>query len=281
MRAQFQIGSISSALGPAPPFSGYVLKFFDDFTSFAGDPNGAGGDWSTCYQPSGNRTNAGTGEQEYYGDSANGVNPFSIVNGTVLRITASKASVTGVNPLAQPYNSGFITTACATGSPGTFGMQYGYFEMRAKLPAGQGFWTAFWFALPTGFTASTEIDAFEQIGIGTSLDLNVHWGTTGAPSQSGPTVITVPDTSAGFNLFGVDVDPVNITFYFNRVSKLVVPTPVGFNTPLVILADFAVGGGFPGNPDVTTVFPAFYDIDYIAAWANASSTNITGSRVIP
>lgn len=267
---------------PIAPFSGYVLKFFDGFTSFVGDPNGGGLDWSTCYQPSGNRTNAGNSELEYYGDSANGVNPFSIANGG-LRITGSSAAVTGINPDLLPYNSGLISTASVTRSPGTFGMQYGYFAMRAKFMAGKAFWPAFWLVLPGGFTAATELDIVEYLGqVPTTIYQSVHWGPSGSPSQTVNTA-TITDGSANYHEYSVDWDPTNITWYVDRVQTNQVPTPVGFNVPMVINANFAIGGspGFAGTPDGTTIVPANMDIDYIAVWANASSTNISGSRVIP
>lgn len=264
---------------PAAPFSGYQLKFFDDFVAFSGSPAGTN-DWSTTYLPDQDRTlgnGQGTFEQQCYIDTsvAPFISPFSIVNGTILRITASKASVTGANSLGVPYNSGVITSAT------TFNMQYGYFEIRAKLPAGQGLWSAGWARLPGGYTAATEIDGFEMLGNApTVIDQNVHFGTIGSPQQLGPNSATGADSSAAYQTYGWDWDPTHITFYINRVQTVQYATPVGFNVPMCLIVDFAVGGTFPGNPDGTTVFPAFLDIDYCAVWANASSTNISGTRAI-
>lgn len=223
------------------------------------------------------RTIGGNGEQECYVDSSVGINPFSTTpGGKGLRITASKASVTGANPLLLPYNSGMIESRTI------FNMQYGYFEIRAKLPSGgQGLWPAFWMALPGGFTAATEIDILEMLGNApTVIYQNVHFGTTASPSQTGPVTTTITDSSAGYHQYSVDWDPTNITFYIDRVQTYQVSTPTGFNVPMTILANVAVGGTFPGNPDGTTGFPTFMDIDYIRVWSNASSTNISGTRVI-
>jgi beta-glucanase (GH16 family) len=36
--------------------------------------------------------------------------------------------------------------------------------------------------------------------------------------------------------------------------------------PMYIIANLAVGGNWPGSPDETTVFPAYFDIDYIRVY---------------
>src|SRR5206468_2525137 len=118
--------------------------------SFTSSPNGTSG-WQTSFY-FGGRTLSSNGEQQYYSDSSVGVNPFAVANG-VLDITASP----GANPGALWYNSGLITTE------GMFSQTYGYFEMRAKLPAGQGMWPAFWL-LPSDKSWPPELDVLEAFG---------------------------------------------------------------------------------------------------------------------
>src|SRR5258708_28382725 len=36
--------------------------------------------------------------------------------------------------------------------------------------------------------------------------------------------------------------------------------------PMYFLADFAVGGDWPGPPDSITKFPTYFDIDYVRIW---------------
>ena len=94
-------------------------------------------------------------EAECYMDSSVGENPFIIDIGTALRLVASPA--TSTNPCYSPYNSGLITTQ------GSFSQQYGYFEITAKLPSGQGLWPAFWMLnAGNGGSYVGEIDAFEN-----------------------------------------------------------------------------------------------------------------------
>src|SRR4051812_18892803 len=102
--------------------------------------NGTSGTWSTdfWYDPlDGNgSTLANNGEQEWYinaNDPATSpVKPWTISNKTLV-VTAAPANA-AIRPLINDYQytSGEINTFHS------FSQKYGYFEMRAKLPAGQG-----------------------------------------------------------------------------------------------------------------------------------------------
>jgi hypothetical protein len=39
---------------------------------------------------------------------------------------------------------------------------------------------------------------------------------------------------------------------------------------MALIADLAVGGDWPGNPDASTIFPAYLDISYIEAYQRAN-----------
>jgi hypothetical protein len=153
-----------------------TLLFDDEFNALSLRTNAnPGGTWDTtfAYVPA-NANGAslvGNGEQEWYinanyGPTA-GVTPWTVANG-VLTITAAP-----VDPAIKPllgytdpslpalgsynYTSGVITSAHS------FSHEYGYFEMRAELPAGQGLWPAFWL-LPTSGAWPPEIDVMEVLG---------------------------------------------------------------------------------------------------------------------
>jgi beta-glucanase (GH16 family) len=206
-------------------------------------------------------------EAEYYSDSSVGTNPFSIVNGT-LQISATSSATTGANSLGLPYNSGIIT------SFNSFHMQYGYFEISAKLPPGAGLWPAFWL-LPDNLSWPPEIDVLEQIGTATTIYQSLHFGTT----SSSVTPVTVADTTAAYHTYAVDWEPDTITMYFDGQPTVSYPTPPDMNQPMYILINLAVGaaGSWPGPPNGSTVFPANMNIDYVRVYASPNSVNEGGS----
>src|SRR5215212_4564284 len=76
----------------------------------------------------------------------------------ILNITASQTA-----PLIAPYIGNAQYTSGMINSYHQFSQTYGYFEMRAELPQGQGLWPAFWLLRVDG-QLSSEIDIMEQIG---------------------------------------------------------------------------------------------------------------------
>src|SRR5579872_6790192 len=115
-------------MGTQLNLSGFKLTYDDEFNNFTSSPDGSQGYQTTFYF--GGRSLPSNGEHEFYSDSSVGVNPFSLQNGA-LDINAQPGG-----PAA--YTSGLITTE------GMFSQTYGYFEIRAQLPQGQGLWPAFW-----------------------------------------------------------------------------------------------------------------------------------------
>lgn len=279
-------GGIISTL--QPPVPSYQLVFNDDFTSFNGDANGDVG-WMTLY-PFGTRTN-NTGppalEAQCYVDPsvAPGISPFTILPGDagsngILAITASLASVTGANPLGLPYNSGLI---CSVNS---FYMQYGYFEARIQVPPGAGMWSAFWMLCPT-LVWPPEIDAMEQFGLPNNrYHLGNFYGSSGSPQQNGQFAST-KDVTQGFHIYGVDIEPTTVTYYFDRQQTaqyaLQTGSPGSQAQPLYVLVNLAIGtasNSFVGQPNANTPMPATMYVDWVRAWASPNSTGIGGTQVL-
>lgn len=244
-----------------------VLTFSDEFNAFS-YWNGQAGTWDTGYPwtAANGGTNAGNGEEQWY-INANyaptaGLGTYAAQSG-VLSITAAPASA-AIRPFIDGYDytSGMITTFHS------FSQTYGYFEMRAKLPAGQGLWPAFWL-LPTDQTWPPEIDIMEVVGSRPDqLVTSVHWDSGGHRMSSDTSVVSGMTT--GFHTYGVDWQKDAITWYFDGQMVFRTATPVGMDKPMYMLANLAVGGEWPGSPGPSTNFPARLEIDYIRAYSSLS-----------
>jgi beta-glucanase (GH16 family) len=179
------------------------------------------------------------------------------------------------------YTSGRVST------DGRFAPTYGRFEIRAKMPGGKGLWPAHWLypqnrdwameelmtkaveekrerAIPEARPWYTEIDIMEFLG----HERNVMYGTfhyrsfKGDRKSSSATWKDTVDYTQGFHLYALEWEPDAIRWYID--GKLIHSTTDGVpHTPHYLILNTAVGGQWPGNPDSTTVFPQFHDIDYV------------------
>jgi serralysin len=247
-----------------------TLTFGDEFNTLS-LWNGTSGTWSTKYPfaPEKGGSLPSNGEQEWYINSmyapTTSVRPWTVSNG-VLTLTAQPAS-TSIQPLIDgyKYTSGMVNTF------NSFTQTYGYFEMRAQLPAGQGLWPAFWL-LQADMSWPPEIDAMEVLGHDmTTLYTASHTNETGSHTSKGGT-IKVPDMSAGYHTYGVDWQADYITYYFDGNEVWKTATPSDMHEPMYMIANLAVGGYWPGMVNSTTPFPAQMKIDYIRAYSDKGVT---------
>ncbi|MCK8783309.1 family 16 glycosylhydrolase [Roseomonas sp. NAR14] len=237
-----------------------VMTFDDEFDSFSWSASGKGTTWRTQWDYG--RTLSDNNEQEYYSDASVGFDPFSVRDG-VLTITGQPGS----NALGLPYVSGMIN------SQKSFAQTYGYFEMRAELPAGKGLWPAFWL-LPQDGSWPPEIDIFEMIG----TDPSTLYFSAGTKTGTGTSVAAhTPDTSDGFHTFGVLWAPDDLTYYVDGNVVAQIATPADMHKAMYIVVNLAIGGNWPGSPDGTTEFPAEMNIDYIRAYAYQGATALPDS----
>jgi beta-glucanase (GH16 family) len=246
--------------------SGMHMTFDDEFNTFneylangnvTCGPGGTG-TWQTMYYNC-TRTTASNDEAQIYDASST-----SAANG-VLTI----AAIPTPNQ-TLPYTSGLITTQYS------FSQTYGYFEIRAQLPAGGGLWPAFWL-LPVDQSWPPEIDAMEAFGDTNPVNdegghTMIHYASHTPPNNQvcGAWFNTGIDITAGFHTYGVDWEPSGITYYFDGTPYASCPPNPAANKPFYILINLAVGGmgSWPGTPSSTTTWPAEMKIDYVRAYQN-------------
>src|ERR1700722_9618619 len=243
------------------------LMFQSNFSNFVTSPDGRVG-WDTT-GGAGWRTLPANNEAEYYSDSSVGVNPFSVSNG-VLSITASPGS----NPLGLKYNSGIVTTE------GSFSAEYGFWQVTAELPAGAGLWPAIWL-LPENLSGPPEIDILEGRQQNTNeIHTGEIWGTSSNEQQQGQWNYS-GNTTNSFNTYGLDWEPDGLTWYYNGNAVFHAPAQVGYNQPMYLLINLAVGGAgsWPGMPTSASEFPATMQISNVQFFTSANTTNVSGTAV--
>ena len=190
--------------------------------------------------------------------------PFTITDG-VLRIEARKNA-------DGKWESGLL--ASADGNGRGFSQQYGYFEMRAKLPPGPGVWPAFWLGsiVDKKASASVEIDALEFYGHSpAAYQTNIHvYHTDPADSAATDSLdkhllphevkVARDSLTNDFNTYGVLVGREWIVFYLNRHEVFRSKTPKEHQRPLHVLLNLALGSGWPID---RTPNPSFMYVDYV------------------
>jgi hypothetical protein len=189
--------------------------------------------------------------------------PFSVKDG-ILRIEARKDE-TG------KWSSGLLASNDPMGNG--FSQQYGYFEMRAKLPPGPGVWPAFWLCssynrkdTTSGLDGSVEIDVLEYYGrTPSSFTATIHVWRPEPHRSEGCTITTKRyEASTGFHNYGCLVDPEWITMYFDGIKVWQGKTPPEHNKPLMLLLNLALG---PGWPIDKTPNPSVMKVDYVRVYA--------------
>lgn len=233
----------------------------------------------------------GNDELQYYtSDSLN-----VAVRDGCLRITAQRESRGGCE-----FTSARLRTRAAPGRS-LFSMRYGRIEARASAPLGKGLWSALWL-LPAvehyGFwPASGEIDMIEIVGDRMDEYLgSLHFG---APYPQRSHVTHTHGFPRGqriddFHDYALEWDPGEIRWFFDghcwarqsawwscsrsvdgrgqppRDKTDLNAFPAPFDQPFELLVNLAVGGGLPGAPNASTVFPATFSIDHIRVFERRS-----------
>jgi beta-glucanase (GH16 family) len=256
--------SVAAQTAPPPPPS-WKLVWSDEFNG----PNGARVDSSKWVAETGGG-GWGNDELEYYTSRPQNA---SQENGNLV-IKVLQEKYTGADGVTRNYTSARLKTL------GKFSQTYGRFEARIKIPHGQGIWPAFWMLgndiEKPGWPACGEIDIMENIGKEPAL---VH-GTIHGPGYSGGKGIGAAYELPGdqrfaddFHLFSVEWEPNAIRFYVDDhlyATRIPTDLPQGtrwvYDHPFFLLLNVAVGGGWPGNPDPTTVFPQTMLVDYVRVY---------------
>jgi beta-glucanase (GH16 family) len=176
----------------------------------------------------------------------------------------------------QEKYQGLTYTSARLNTRGLQEFQYGRIEARLKLPSGQGIWPAFWMLGSNSvWPMGGEIDIMEYIGkTPDTVYQTVHGpGYSGAKGIGSHFVLSADSLKNDFQVFAVEWQPDEIRWFVDAQEvfkvtpdKLPAGTQWVFNHPFFIIINLAVGGGWPGYPDSTTVFPQQFQVDYVRVY---------------
>ena len=217
----------------------------------------------------------GNNEQQYYSK-----NNIEVKNGNLV-ITPKMETVSG-----KPYTSGRLWT-----SP-TYAKKYGKFEARIKLPAGEGFWPAFWMMPKNdvygGWASSGELDIMEARGrLLDHVDGTIHYGGSWPNNKYTGSNYYFPEGEdiTGFHTYSVEWEPGEIRWYVDGnlyqtqnnwytvgrdgEEKFAFPAP--FDQEFYIILNLAIGGNYDGgrqpnasafanNPTMEVDYVRVYDL---------------------
>ncbi|MHB8128992.1 MAG: family 16 glycosylhydrolase, partial [Mobilitalea sp.] len=255
-------------------YEGYGLKWTDEFegTSLNKD------DWNIETHEAGWVNN----ELQEYVDSDQNI---SVKDGNLV-----------ITPIMTVGENGTVTyTSGRINTQNKHDFTYGLFEVRAKVPAGQGYLPAFWMMatdenLYGQWPRCGEIDIMEIMGQQKDkLYGTIHYGNPHSESQ-GTHVLTGDNFTDNYHTFSCEWEPGKISWYIDgvlyheesdwysaTVGQGMITYPAPFDQPFYMILNLAVGGNWVGNPDATTDFEnAAYAVDYVKVYQKDSyDENVT------
>jgi beta-glucanase (GH16 family) len=176
---------------------------------------------------------------------------------------------------------GFQFTSARLKTQGLKTFQYGRIEARLKVPAGAGFWPAFWMLGSNidqvGWPDCGEIDIMEYVG----REPNLIMGTLHGPGYSGALGLTsrsLQDYAIAddFHTYAIEWNEDQITWFYDDVEyHTLTRSDVGadrwvFDQPFFLILNLAIGGTLGGFISQDTVFPSSVYVDYVRVYQQTS-----------
>ena len=199
----------------------------------------------------------------------------------LLQIVAKKETTTWFNE-TRNYTSGTIHSRKAFGQ--------GKYEIRAKLPKGEGFWPAIW----TFGQVGSEIDIMEA-GMQNPKRFHTSVHEWNIKDMFHKRVNVNFDLSEDFHVYGMEWDSSSIKFFIddkevwhlckytsnikrnprrcNKNRKTVQPIFPSDKEKLFLIIGLGIGNEispFTKSPDENTVFPARFEIDYVRIYSKSN-----------
>ena len=248
---QLRPGAPPAPTTSAPAPGGYKLVFSDDF--------------NTIDRTKWNVRNNSWARNEESIVTSRPANVF--VSNGALTLRAIQESYT-VGSTTRQYTSGYLDTI------GRASWRYGRIEMRAKLPAAQGMWPAFWLRDNTN---PGELDIMEAVGgLPTKTVQTIHESTNGGMGKAGHEDVLPSGTNTGWHTYAVEREPGVVRWFvddrlvFSKTQSTLSWLDPTFNEPMNIRLNLQVGGSMPayyGKPVAGAPLGASdFVIDYVRVY---------------
>lgn len=232
---------------PAPAPVGWNTYWTDEFNTTTID--------TTRWKPYANNYGAGNNELQ-----CNLPDNAATADGA-LTITGRKQTVTCPGSGTYNYTSAFLGSR----DTGTYYPLYGRYEIRARVPHGQGLWPGFWLRHRTG-SSNAEVDILEMFhnqAPGTATQTLHFPNSIGTNTAKKTTFFETPTPGTGdWHTFGVEIEPagtnaVKFTFLIdNTPTHTYTNTNAGSwintadpNATWDIAINMSVGGAWVGHPE--------------------------------
>jgi len=212
----------------------------------------------------------GNNEQQFYTDRAD--NSFLDKGQLVIRAQPEKFKNRG-------YTSAKLQSVQA--------WTYGRYEFKARLPKGKGVWPAIWM-MPSdmkkygGWPQCGEIDIVEQLGHEPNRVYGtLHHGNPHPPAGKGASVaLKQGSLTDDWHEYALEWFPGEMRWFVDGELYQVQNSwftsggggaawPAPYDRDFYLQLNVAVGGGWPGNPDATTVWPQELRFEYIRVFKSA------------
>tara|TARA_B100001113_G_scaffold191988_1_gene157375 strand:+ start:967 stop:1953 length:987 start_codon:yes stop_codon:yes gene_type:complete len=176
------------------------------------------------------------------------------------------------DPNQPAYTSGRINTKEKVE------LQYGFWEIRAKLPRGVGTWPAIWmlnsYIDSLGWPNCGEIDIMEHVGYDPNhVFFSLHnanlYGDIHGTNQQG--IYELEGIENDFHTYSVEWDSSFVRAYFDGNLFFNYPKPEihdinswPYDNPFFLIINLAIGGEWGGQQGIdNSIFPATFTIDYV------------------
>lgn len=173
-------------------------------------------------------------------------------------LVADRRRIVGADGRRYPFASGMLSTGPGPEGAPRFAFTYGRATIRARVPAGDGLWPAFWL-LPADRRSEPEIDVMEVTSDEPdTVQMHLHFRRGDAERARGH---DWQGLDPGWHTFAVDWRPGRLTWLVDGKRRWRVDGSMVPSEPMYLIANLAVSRDHPPTP--RTPSPAEFAIDWV------------------